>query len=291
MREYCSGRAMLRYRRLLDLTEGFLVMRALSTGMAITVLVFATACSGDNREKSPTSSASFESAVQAAVDATRSAENSETDITEPTLDPVLPPSPTSTPEAVVLATSSPEPTATIVPTSTPEKSPEPTETPIPTPTRVPSPTATPAPPLGNWIVDTSKNPLDDSATAIAILDATNGEGTYGDPVSLILRCDSGEIDAYISWESYIGLDDPPVTWRLGSFPAQTTYWGISTDSQATFFPGNAGFVNAFLRDLRNVDQFVAQITPYSESPITAIFDLEGIQVAADLIESTCDSSS
>jgi len=31
----------------------------------------------------------------------------------------------------------------------------------------------------------------------------------------------------------------------------------------------------------NVDKFIAQVTPYSESPITAVFDVRGLKKAVE----------
>ena len=36
---------------------------------------------------------------------------------------------------------------------------------------------------------------------------------------------------------------------------------------------------AFIRELMAADRFVAQVTPYNESPVTAVFELTGLPTA------------
>ena len=43
----------------------------------------------------------------------------------------------------------------------------------------------------------------------------------------------------------------------------------------------------FLKKLLVVDSFVAQVTPYSASPITAIFDIRGLSNAIKPLQETC----
>jgi len=107
---------------------------------------------------------------------------------------------------------------------------------------------------GEWRVSTEQNPLDDSRTVILI------------------------------WSSYLGLEQTPVTTRLGTGDAKTQQWPLSTDNQATFYPGNDA---AFLEQLLSSDRLVAQTTPYSESPITAVFDLAGLSGAVKPLREVC----
>lgn len=127
-------------------------------------------------------------------------------------------------------------------------------------------------PLTAWMVDTSTNPLDDSKTVILQNEATEGGTRWGNKPTLVLRCQSNKTNAYINWGDYLG-DRPKVTTRLGDQPAETRYWTSSTDDRATFFPGNDV---AFIKSLMEVDRLVAQVTPYNESPVTAVFNLAGL---------------
>jgi type VI secretion system protein VasI len=97
-----------------------------------------------------------------------------------------------------------------------------------------------------------------------------------------VRCRSGELNVYINWSSYLGLEEAPVTIRLGSAEARTESWSLSTDNQATFYPDDDA---EFVAQLLATDRLVAQTTLYSESPITAVFDLTGFEsTIAPLLE-------
>jgi len=150
---------------------------------------------------------------------------------------------------------------------------------------------TPSPPAnvagaGEWRLSTEQNPLDDTRTVILSLTATSGQSRMGDPISLIIRCQSGRINAFIIWSSYLGLEKTSVTTRLGTGETKTQQWSLSTDNQATFYPGN---VAAFLDQLLSSDRLVAQTTPYSESPITAVFQLAGLSNAVKPLREVCPS--
>ena len=145
---------------------------------------------------------------------------------------------------------------------------------------------------GSWVTDTSTNPLDDSRTVVAILEATDGVGGLRrEPINLVVRCRSNETDAYINWNDYLGDDDSDsirtdekrVTYRFPPADAQTEMWGVSTDDEATFVASPI----PLLRALVESDQFVVQTTPFNESPSTAIFDLTGAEAAIAPIAEEC----
>jgi len=148
------------------------------------------------------------------------------------------------------------------------------------------PTTTVQSGAGEWRVSVVTNPIDDSRTITAILAAESGRSTFGDPVGLVVRCRSGELNVYLNWSSYLGRE-ARVTSRVGSQEANTRRWSLSTDAQASFLPGNQVAVADWIRALASVDRFVAQVTPYNSSPITAVFDVTGAERAtADLLQ-TC----
>lgn len=98
-------------------------------------------------------------------------------------------------------------------------------------------------PLSSWNVHETRNPLDDSPTVVLTLDAVRGSSRLGRSPSLILRCRSNKTDVYINWNDYLGSDETDVVTRIGRSPAQTHRWSLSTDNNATFYPGNAiGFI-------------------------------------------------
>jgi|TARA_B100001971_G_scaffold18505_1_gene14422 type VI secretion system protein VasI len=136
---------------------------------------------------------------------------------------------------------------------------------------------------GKWNVRIDSNPLDDSKTVVLVLVADEGSSQWGRPVVLIIRCKSNSTEVYITWNDYLG-SEARVTTRIGSSKAQSSYWSLSTDSQATFYQDNR---IAFVKQLMRADKFVAQVTPYNESPVTAVFDIRGLSEAIKPLQETC----
>ena len=134
-----------------------------------------------------------------------------------------------------------------------------------------------------WQVSVKTNPLDDSTTVALMLFADSGTSTWGDRVSLILRWQSNKLEAYINWHDYLE-DGASVTWRVGTKEARRGVWGLSTDNEATFYPYD---VTGFIQELLEATRFVAQVTPYEESPITAIFDITGLKDVIRPLEKAC----
>jgi len=147
------------------------------------------------------------------------------------------------------------------------------------------------PKAGAWFTDTKTNPVDDTTTVTAILDAKEGRSRFDGPVSLFIRCQSNTTEMYANWRSYLGNDSNSVyedwkrvTVRVGSEQAKEERWDVSTDSQATFAPGSP---IALLKRMVEADQLVLQTVPYNESPITAVFDLTGIREAVSPVAKEC----
>jgi type VI secretion system protein VasI len=81
---------------------------------------------------------------------------------------------------------------------------------------------------------------------------------------------------YINWGSYLG-SSISVTFRIGEKAPETKNWSLSTNSLASFYPGDP---LSLIKELLDANQAVARCTPYSESPITAIFDITGLKALA-----------
>ena len=138
---------------------------------------------------------------------------------------------------------------------------------------------------GGWIVRQDTNPLDDSKTVVLALTASEGRsGLLHEAPTLILRCKSSEVEAYIAWNNYMGSDASLVTSRIGTEPPEQMEWTHSTDEKSTFYPGD---VTKLIQSLLTVDRLVAQATPYSESPVTAVFVVTGLANAVAPLREAC----
>lgn len=139
---------------------------------------------------------------------------------------------------------------------------------------------------GKWGCKIETNPIDDTKTIILYL--VSGEATLetfkrGEDAILIIRCRSNETELLIDWSDYLGSEAYVLT-RVGKDKAVNKKWSLSSDKKATFYPGDP---IPFIKSLMEVDKFVAQITPYSESPMTVIFDVMGLKEAIKPLQETC----
>ncbi|MGA3683482.1 type VI secretion system-associated protein TagO [Pseudomonas graminis] len=137
---------------------------------------------------------------------------------------------------------------------------------------------------GKWYTTTKTDPLTDKSIYTAILISESGKGRFGENISMVARCANGTTDLFVNWSSFIGTDDASVTYRVGKNKAITRSWQISTDHTSTFFPGSPVKT---LKDMMQAETFAVNVTPYSESPVTAIFEVSGAESAFADIRKDC----
>ncbi|MGU3237515.1 hypothetical protein FA893_07430 [Photobacterium damselae subsp. piscicida] len=135
---------------------------------------------------------------------------------------------------------------------------------------------------GKWDVRSTLNPIDDSKTVTLSLSADSGKGRWGDRISLIIRCKSNKTDLYINWNDFLGSEASVLT-RIGNAKASTAYWPLSTDKKATFKNQPIPFIKKMMKS----NKMVAQVTPYNENPVTAVFDTKGLNAAIFSLRETC----
>ena len=157
-----------------------------------------------------------------------------------------------------------------------------------------TPKTTPSNPKlkGEWDVSSSINPLDDSTTVLSILLAKSGKGTWGDNVGLLARCKSNKTEVFVAWGSYMGSggiygsDLHPVTVRIGTDNSMNQYWSYSSNGKSTFAPQPIKLLRQIVKS--NSTKLVLQASPYSESPITAVFDTTGAKESLATLAKTCN---
>lgn len=135
---------------------------------------------------------------------------------------------------------------------------------------------------GKWIIQEEINPVDDSKTVFIYLKADSGKGKYGDDIIFVARCKSNKTEAYINWESYLGRETTVLT-RVEDNKASSEKWSISSDNKSSFRKNPI----AFLKSMQDANKLVAQTTPYNENPITAIFNITGIENAIKPLREEC----
>lgn len=135
---------------------------------------------------------------------------------------------------------------------------------------------------GKWNVSVDVNPIDDSKTVAIMLDASSGKSRYRKSVYMVLRCKSNETNLYIGWNDYLGGEADILT-RIGSNKAITSRWSLSTNKKASFHPEPIPFIKEMIKS----NKLIAQVTPYNESPVTAVFDTTGLNNAIKPLKETC----
>lgn len=136
---------------------------------------------------------------------------------------------------------------------------------------------------GNWQVSRQVNPIDDTETVTLRLESSTGKSRFNRIPELILRCKSDKTEMYINWSDFLG-NKVVVLERLDKEKAFSTTWSISSDKKASFYPRSP---ISRIRKMMNGTVYIAQITPYSESPVTATFKLEGLNVAIKPLSEVC----
>ncbi|GHC55692.1 hypothetical protein GCM10007315_18480 [Gemmobacter tilapiae] len=143
--------------------------------------------------------------------------------------------------------------------------------------------------VGKWQVERTKNPIDDTETVVLALPASQGQSGFGQPIMLLLRCQSKTFEMFVVWNEYLASDgDFGDNWknivvRHGEGTARTERWYTSTDQKATFAQDSLKHLKEMIKN----ESFVTQTTPYNSSPITAVFETNGISEAILPILDVC----
>jgi type VI secretion system protein VasI len=131
--------------------------------------------------------------------------------------------------------------------------------------------------LGDWVSWVDSDPITDEKQFFAVLEAESGLNEFGTRPSLIIRRTGSTDEVYVTWSDYFAEDWARVTHRTDSAEPQSLSWPVSTDNDATFYPGDA---TAFVKRIMDAERLVLRTTPYDSSPITAIFRPEGLREIA-----------
>lgn len=140
---------------------------------------------------------------------------------------------------------------------------------------------------GAWHTSTETSPIDDSTNVHLSLDSSDTiPGQFGDTVrpQLYVRCKERKTEVFVVWGVYLGIGETDILHRLDNSPARTFEWSVSTDYKAAFYPASD---IAFARELLQHDRPLLRVTPYGEKPVTATFDLAGLQNAIEPLKRAC----
>ncbi|MDD1780856.1 type VI secretion protein [Enterovibrio sp. ZSDZ35] len=136
--------------------------------------------------------------------------------------------------------------------------------------------------MGNWALSEIMSPIDDSETVTIRLRELPGKNKWREAIDLVARCRNGKTELYISWNNFLGGEAHVLT-RVGNEKAVGANWQLSGDKRTTFHSQPT----SFLKTISTSNRLVAQITPYNENAITAIFDTTGLDNAVMPIRKLC----
>lgn len=128
-----------------------------------------------------------------------------------------------------------------------------------------------------YLVDQS-DPFTDEQRIGVIVHEPAAESTTLDRGSLMVRCDAGDLDVFVTG-SYFGSEERPVLWRLDDGEVHRETWGISTDGTGVFAP--VGSAEAIARGAISARELAVRVTDYDGSQHTYLFDLTGYTAALD----------
>lgn len=137
---------------------------------------------------------------------------------------------------------------------------------------------------GKWRTSTDTDPLTDKSVYFAMLLSDSGESRFNRKPLLVVRCKDNKTELYITWHDFLGTNSIATTYRIDKDAAQQSKWSLSTDKKAAFFPGSP---IQMLKRLSESTSFVANVTPYNESPVTAVFDTTGANKALSDLRKGC----
>lgn len=131
---------------------------------------------------------------------------------------------------------------------------------------------------GKWKVEVGANPIDDTrVVALSLVDQTES-------LQLVLRCRQGKPEVSVVTARQLAGDSTVVTTRVGDAQAETRRWPQSSDHRTARYPGDA---RALISRLLLAQRFVVHVSPPDDSPITAVFELDGLPGVVAPLKEAC----
>lgn len=134
-----------------------------------------------------------------------------------------------------------------------------------------------------WEVEFTVDPLTDARTARATLPALQGTGADGRPIQLLFICAAGRTDAFLDWGYYLP-GQREVLLRLDDDGPQPTFWEPEANSTRARYRNEGDVLARILVPRRRL---VARVAPPRRDPITAVFDLTGMDDAMTPLREAC----
>lgn len=150
-----------------------------------------------------------------------------------------------------------------------------------------------APARSSWIVNTSTSAIDDSRGVIMTSFSSDTiRSRFGQPRSakLVLRCRENTTSLFLVFAGNHMTDHQQygrVTVRIDDQDARTLRMNNSTDNRALGL-WRGGQSIPVIRQMIGHDTVTVRATPFSESPITTQFPIDGLEEAIDPLRAACN---
>jgi type VI secretion system protein VasI len=133
----------------------------------------------------------------------------------------------------------------------------------------------------NWIVEEKSSPLTDEKT---ISCRFNNRST----VSFVVRCHENVTAAYFTTDCHMAdiQGHGKIEFRTDKNKAEVINADASTNNRSLGL-WSGGKAIPFVKKLLDRDQLVARMTPFSDSPFVATFDISGISKIIEPLRSQC----
>jgi type VI secretion system VasI family protein len=149
------------------------------------------------------------------------------------------------------------------------------------------PSESPADKVGAWMVIRQRDLMDDSELVALVSVATSGAAPGKEPPALALMCSRSERLAVIRWGEPLQFDDEEIVLgvRFGSAPAVSQTWLSGSDITVT----SSLNTDRFIKTLLLVSTLTVRASALSGGGVTAVFSLDGIDVAMQEFPADCRS--
>lgn len=146
---------------------------------------------------------------------------------------------------------------------------------------------------GKWLVRKETSKLTDQPTVVMSVDSNESIDcgwNKGEKISLVLRCMENKTVLYFATECHMTAseynDYGDITYRLDDEKARKVGGDASTDNRALGL-WSGGKSIPVIKQMFGKNQMIVRMTPYSQSPFTATFDVAGLEEASKPLREAC----
>ncbi|RLP21993.1 type VI secretion system-associated protein TagO [Mesorhizobium sp. YM1C-6-2] len=146
---------------------------------------------------------------------------------------------------------------------------------------------------GKWVITRETSKLTDQPTVVMSLSSVESVDcgwNKGEKIGLVLRCHENKTVLYFATGCHMVSNDyddyGDITYRLDDQKARTVKGDVSTDNRAIGLWAGGKSIPV-IKQMFSRDKMIVRMTPYSESPFTATFDIKGTEEASKALREAC----